>query len=390
MNIGAFFGSRSPEHDVSIITGQLIIQGLKDLGHNVIPVYVKKDGKWAVGEDLGNIDFFKQKDFEEKIKKYEGFAILPDPASKKLILKKNGTFGSKEYSIDVAFPAFHGQFGEDGTVQGLFEMMNIPYVGCDVLASAITMDKVLTKVMYQKYNIPTTNFIYFENRDWVTNKDEVLKSIEKDLKWPLIIKPARLGSSIGISKANNKEELEFSIEVALHYDDKVIVEDCVEDLMDLTVAVLGNENPVVSHIQESVYSKDFFSYEDKYLEDGGAQLGNADKKIIIPASTDDQTTKDIKDTATKVYKIFGCSGTARVDFLYSKTLKKFFVNEINPLPGTLYHHLWQKSGVELKDLLSQLVDLAKEKHEKKEKLTHTFDSAILNQASKDKMKLKGV
>lgn len=390
MNIGVFFGSRSPEHDVSIITGQLIIQGLKDLGHNVIPVYIKKDGSWAVSEELGNIEFFKQKDFETKVKKFEGFSILPDPASEKLILKKAGTFGAKEYSIDVAFPGLHGQYGEDGTIQGLFEMMNVPYVGCDVLTSALTIDKVLTKVIYERYDIPTTKFVYFENKDWTSKKEDVVKEINDTLHWPLIIKPARLGSSIGISKAANAEELEFSIEVALHYDEKVIVEDCIEDLMDLTVAVMGNENPVVSHIQESVYSKDFFSYEDKYLDDGGAQLGNAEKKLIIPASTDDETTKAIKDTAAKVYKIFGCSGTARVDFLYSKNQQKFFVNEINPLPGTLYHHLWQKSGVELKDLLSQLVQFAQEKHERKSKLTHTFDSAILNQASKDKMKLKGV
>lgn len=390
MNIGVFFGSRSPEHDVSIITGQLVIQGLKDLGHNVTPVYIKKDGKWCIGEELGNIEFFKQNDFESKLKKFEGFSIQPEPGSQKLILKRSGVLGSKEYTLDLAFPALHGQYGEDGTIQGLFEMMNVPYVGCDVLSSAITMDKVLTKVIYQRFNIPTAEFVYFENREWIENKSEIINNIKEKLTWPLIIKPARLGSSIGISKAKTEEELEFSIEVALHYDEKVIVEECIEDLMDLTVAVLGNENPITSLIQESVYSKDFFSYEDKYLEDGGAQLGNAEKKLIIPASLDDEASKQIKELAVDIYKIFGCNGTARVDFLYSKSKKEFYANEINPLPGTLYHHLWKKSGIELKDLLSKLIDFAKDRQEKKNKLTHTFDSVILKQASKDKMKLKGV
>jgi len=390
MTIGVFFGSRSPEHDVSIITGQLVVQGLKDLGHNVVPVYIEKNGRWAVGEELGNIEFFKKSDYEKELKKYEGFSILPDPESQKLILRRSSKLSTKEYKIDIAFPALHGQFGEDGTIQGLFEMMNVPYVGCDVVSSAITVDKVLTKVVYQRYNIPTVNFEYFFNSEWINNKETILEDINNNLTWPLIVKPARLGSSIGISKAKTAEELEFAIEVALHYDEKVIVEECVEELMDLTVAVLGNNSPLASLIQESVYSKEFFSYEDKYLEDGGAQLGNAEKKLIIPASLDDETSQSIKDMAVEIYKIFGCSGTARVDFLYSKASKQFFANEINPLPGTLYHHLWQKSGIELKDLLSKLVDFAQEKHDKQEKLTHTFDSDILKQASKDKMKLKGV
>ncbi len=389
MTIGVFFGSRSPEHDVSIITGQLVIQGLKELGHDVVPVYISKDGQWCVGDELGNIEFFKQKDFESKLKKLVGYALLPDPASQKLILRKTGVISNKEYKLDLAFPALHGQYGEDGTIQGLFEMMNVPYVGCDVTTSSITMDKVLTKIVYQRFNIPTTNFIYFENKEWVNNKEDIINDIKSNLTWPVIVKPTKLGSSIGIAKAKTDQELELAIEVALHYDQKVIVEECIEELMDLTVAVIGNEEPIASLIQESVYSKEFFSYEDKYLEQGGAQLGNAEKKIIIPATLDDETTKEIKQMAIDIYKIFNCSGTARVDFLYSKTYKKFYANEINPLPGTLYHHLWKKSGIELKDLLTKLIEYANERQDKKNKVTYTFDSDILKQSNKDKMKLKG-
>ncbi len=388
MNIGVFFGSRSPEHDVSIITGQLIINGLKELNENVIPVYLDKEGKWYVGDELGDINFFKQKDYKNNLEKFAGYNLVLSE-TKKIVLRKNGRLSSKEYAIDMAFPAFHGQNGEDGTIQGLFELLNVPYVGCDVVSSAMTMDKVITKIFYQKFDIPTTNFVYFENNDWVNRKNEILDEIKEKLTNPLIIKPVRLGSSIGISKATNERDLEFNIEVALHYDNKVIVEECVEDLMDVTVAVLGNDSPIASLLQESVFESDFFSYQDKYLEDGGAQLGNAEKSIIIPARLDDETTMQIKDTAINIYKLLGCSGTARVDFLYSKSKKKFYANEINTLPGTLYHHLWKKSGIELKDLLTKLIDFGKDKYNKKEKLTYIFESEILNQANKDKMKLKG-
>ncbi len=389
MNVGVFFGSRNPEHDVSIITGCLAVQGLKDLGHNVIPVYIAKDGKWYIGEQLGDVEFYKDKNLEVKLKPFKGFAIDMEKSQGKMILSRKVLLSTQTYTIDLAFPAIHGQNGEDGTLQGMFEMLNVPYIGCDVPASALAMDKVLTKLIYQRFNIPTTKFIYFSAEEWIDKKNTLVEDIKKNLTWPVFIKPPRLGSSIGMAKASNDQELEFAIEVALHYDSKVLVEEAVEDLMDITVAVLGNEKPEASLIQESAYSKDFFSYEDKYLNEGGAQLGNAEKSIIIPARLDESTTKEIQDMAVEIYKLIGCSGLARVDFLYSKTFKKYYANEINTLPGTLYHHLWKKSGIELPELLIKLVDLAKAKHEKKQKITYTFESAILSKANSGKMKLKG-
>lgn len=384
--IGVFFGSRSPEHDVSILTGQLIISGLKKCGYNVIPIYIDKKGKWYSDARLASMKFFTQNptDLEKKL---SAFNIDFNKSSGRIV--KQSGFLKGNAVLDIAFPAFHGQNGEDGTFQGLCEILNVPYVGCDVTSSALTMDKILTKMIYKANNIPTVDFVYFNLNEWRVNKKNVIQQI-KSLGWPVIIKPARLGSSIGISKAKNQKELEFAVEVALHYDEKVIVEKAVEDLMDVTCCLIGNDDPTPSLLQESVFESAFFSYEDKYLKGGGAQTGNATQSIIIPARLNSKTTKEIQDAAVKVYQILGCSGIARVDFLYDKKIKKWFANEVNTLPGTLYHHLWKKSGVPFEELLKKLIGFAEEKYQKKKQITYTFNSNILTQASSNKLSLKGI
>lgn len=387
--IGVFFGSRSPEHDVSIVTAQLIISGLKKLNYNVIPVYIDKKGRWLISKKLGTIKFFTDPTSSLQLSKVKNFFLeLTESTGKQTFQEKS--ILAKKFSIDLAFPAFHGQNGEDGTFQGMMELLNIPYVGCDTASSAIAMDKVLTKLLYQSINIPTTKFQYVAQQDWFTDKNKQIKLISQYLKWPLIVKPARLGSSIGISKAKNKKELEFTIEVALHYDSKVIIEEYITDLMDVTCCLMGNDNPIPSLLQESVFQSEFFSYEEKYLKDGGAQTGNATQSIIIPARLDPKTTKEIQNAAIKVFKLFGCSGIARVDFLYDKKTKKWFANEINTLPGTLYHHLWKKTGIEFEELLQRLISFAEEKYQAKKSITYTFNSNILTQASSTKLSLKGL
>ena len=251
MNIGVFFGSRSPEHEVSIITGELIISELKKLGHNVTPIYLDKNGRWFVSEELGALKFFTGAEVEKR-ENYGKIFLDIESSNGKLVFKKKG-FRGKEYIVDLAFPAFHGRNGEDGTIQGLFEIFNVPYVGCDVASSAITMDKVITKLLCEHFGIPTVDFIYFEAGEWDAKKSELLENAEKKLGWPMFIKPARLGSSIGVAKAKNRKELEFAIEVALKYDDKVLVEKVVENLADITCCVIGGENPKVSLLQETFF-----------------------------------------------------------------------------------------------------------------------------------------
>jgi len=382
-NIGVFFGGKNPEHDISIFTGEMIIGGLRAMGHKVIPVYIDKKGIWFIGEELGDLKIFREGKFSN-YSKLSGWDLDNEIRGKMAFYKKG--ILKKKVVIDLAFPAIHGQNGEDGTIQGLFEMFDIPYAGCDVYSSAVAMDKVLTKLIYKASSIPTTDFLSFKNIEWEKSRQEVISKIEKDLIYPLFVKPARLGSSIAISKVETKKELEDALEVAFHYDSKVIVEKAVQNLKDLTCCLIGNDEPITSLIMESIYEKDFVSYDDKYIE-GGTQLGKSDKKIVIPALLDKNTTKEIQDMSKKIYKLIGCSGIARVDFLYDSKAKKYFANEINTLPGILYRHLWKKSGIDLGELLEKLIMYALERYEEKQKYTYFFESDVLKSDKSPKLKL---
>ncbi len=377
--IGVFFGSRSPEHDISIITAELIISGLKGLEYPVIPVYFAKDGTWYINEKLSNLSFFQTDIWD--FKNWHRYYLDLENSKEKIILKQKGIFG-KKITIEVSFPAFHGQYGEDGTIQGLWEIFNIPYIGCSVSSSALAKDKVFTKLIYKAKQIPTTDFIYFYNFEWDIHKEKILKEIQEKLHYPLFVKPSRLGSSIGIKKVKNRNELEEAIEVALHYDEKIMVENGIENVRDLTCAVLGNSKDLlVSLVQESLYETDFFTFEDKYLKAGGAQTGKAQQKIVIPAEIPNNLTEEIQKLAKEIFVMFGCSGISRIDFLYDEKENKLYTNEINPLPGTLYHHLFKKSGIELPQLLQKLIDSAFERHREKQQLITTFNSSVLKQSN---------
>ena len=385
MNIGVFFGSRSTEHDVSIITGEFIAFELKKLGHTVVPVYIGKDGQWYVDEELGSLKFFKTSG-NLNFKDYDKVYLDLEKSKGKLVFKKKG-LSTKEFIVDMAFPAFHGVFGEDGTIQGLFEFFGVPYVGCDVPSSAITMDKILTKLFCQRFNIPTVDFVYFDASDWAGQKAALIEKCKKELSWPMFVKPPKLGSSIGIAKVTTDTELEAAAEVALRYGNRVLVEKAVQNLKDLTCAVLGNDKPQASLIQESAFDDELFSYEDKYLTDGGAQFGNAKSSLIIPANIPDETTKAIREMSVDIFKLFGLSGTSRIDFLYDQKANQFYVTEINTLPGTLYHHLWKATGIEMGQLLTNLLDLAAEKHAESAKFIQTFQSSILQFANSIKLNM---
>ncbi|OGI20006.1 MAG: hypothetical protein A3J06_03940 [Candidatus Moranbacteria bacterium RIFCSPLOWO2_02_FULL_48_19] len=386
MIVGVFFGSRSPEHEVSIITGLFIISELKRLGYSVVPVYIDKKGQWFSETVLGSLKFFTAGDWEEKLGRFPRYCVDTGSENQTLVLKKSGIF-AKEITIDMAFPALHGMNGEDGTIQGIFELVNVPYVGCGVTASATAMDKVLTKRLLQRAGIATPPFASFTIDDWQKDKETVLSATKK-LHWPVFVKPARLGSSIAMTKVRKEEELENACEVALHYDTKVIVEESVENLMDITCAVLGNDEPIASLIQESLFEGEHFSYSDKYLEEGGAQLGNAENKIVIPARLSAERTQEVRDLAVRVFKLFDCTGIARVDFLYDKQADKVYANEINTMPGTLYHHLWKASGLEIGALLEKLLMFAEEQHAKKNAITVTFKSDLLSFANSVKLQMK--
>lgn len=386
--IGVFFGSRSPEHDVSIITGQLVLKGLRDMGYEAVPIYLSKEGGWYIAEELGSIEFFKGNDVNEKLSKLAQYTINLEESRGGIVFESSGFFKKGRIAINLAFPALHGPYGEDGTLQGLFEMFNVAYVGCGVTASALAMDKVITKNLYERVGIPTTDFVSFTKNEWHEYKKDILEQ-GKRLGFPLFVKPARGGSSIGIAKVETSDDLEFAVEVALHYDSKALIEKGVPNVADITVALLGNGALIkTSLIQESSFKDGFFTYEEKYLKEGGAQLGRAEKNITIPAKLDEKVRKNVENIAKDIYLNFECSGTARIDFLVDRQTNTMYANEINTMPGTLYHHLWEKSGVPLRELLKTLIRLAKERHAERDKITYTFDSNILSRANSRKLTSK--
>jgi D-alanine-D-alanine ligase len=378
--IGVFFGGQSPEHDVSIITGQLVINTLKKMGKKVLPVYISKKGQWFVDENLSTLSAFQDL---KKFEKESGWNWNIAESKGTMILEKKSILKKEQVTIDLAFPAFHGRFGEDGCFQGIFELCQIPYAGPSLAGAALTMDKAFTKEYYRSHNIPTTDFVVLYAHEWEKSQNLWLEKIEKEIKFPAFVKPARLGSSIGISCAKDKKELEDAIDVAVHYDTKVVIEKAVPNMVDLTCAYLSGdgEQPRVSLVQESVFSSDLFSYEDKYLSDGGAQTGNAEEKLIIPASIGEEENKHVQELTKHIGETMGLTGNCRVDFLYDREAKKLYANEINTIPGTMYHHLWKKSGLTLEEVLERMIQIAEWQQVQNDKLTSVFESSILQSAS---------
>jgi D-alanine-D-alanine ligase len=379
-NIGVLFGGKSPEHDISVITGQLIISVLKKMPeYKVIPVYVDKKEKFFIGENLGSLSFFSADGYQDQLAKLGAYSLDLDHSQDCLLFVKKGILSQQAIKLDLVFPAFHGNLGEDGSIQGLLNIFSVPYVGCEVASSGVAMDKILTKIFYKGLGIPTTKFVSYSRSQWEEKKDSILEEAKQSLQWPVFVKPPHLGSSIGITKVSDPADLEQACEVALHYDDQLLIEESVENLVDITCAVRGYKDPQASLLQESSFSADLFSYEDKYLSDGGAQLGQADKKMAIPANLDEETTKDIQSASLQIFRALGCCGMARFDFLYNKASRQYFANEINPFPGTLYHHLWQKSGVEIEQLVRGLISDALVRHAEKANSTYSFSSEVLGQ-----------
>ncbi len=387
MNIGVFFGSNNPEHDVSIITGQLVISELKKLGHETTAVYIDKNGTWRSGAELSNLKFFANPQLETNLNKLPRINLC-EFGSGKLTLKQNKFLG-KTFNIELAFPSVHGNLGEDGTLQGVFELAGIPYVGCEVTPSAIAIDKIRTKRLLHSMGVPTPDFEVIDKTNWETNRHDLISTTVSKLGLPVVVKPPRLGSSIGVQKVSSEIELENAIEVALRYGSEVLIEKAIPNLKDLTCCVLGNQKLETSLIQESKFEDAVFSYNDKYLKDGGAQFGSSKSGIQIPAQISEELGNKIKQWSMQVFKGLGCTGIARVDFLLDQNSEQIYVIEVNPMPGTLYHHLWKESGVELKELVEKLTSLSIERHNEKKRYISSFSSEILAFARSKKLQLKG-
>ncbi|MGI6612700.1 MAG: D-alanine--D-alanine ligase family protein [Candidatus Nanosyncoccaceae bacterium] len=381
--IAVIFGGQSPEHDISIITAHIpIIQSLLATNqYNVVPIYIAHDGSWYSNQAMNDMAYFKQADFKETIRREKKLQLAFDDGLK--IIWPG--IVPKTVAIDLVFPATHGTLGEDGSLMGLLRMANVPFVGCDLFASATAMDKVLTKQVISAEGVPVVPYIWFTKSDWAKNKVNLLKDADK-LKWPLFVKPVHLGSSIAISKVDNKAELENAIEVAFHYDDKVLVEEAVKNLIEVTLPIMGNDELQFGGIERALNKTEFFNFDDKYMSGGKKGKGaNTGRYSEIPAKISKELSKEVIKWGEATYRTLGCSGIARVDFLIDGAKNQVYVNEVNTLPGSLYHHNWKAVGVSNIDLVTNLVKLAEERFETNKQLTRTFDSDVLNKAGGGKI-----
>jgi D-alanine-D-alanine ligase len=387
--IAVIFGSRSAEHDISIITAiSSIIKPLElTKKYNVEAVYIAKDGSWYMDDKLKDIKLYQTGDINEFIRKSPKLHLQFDDG---LTLVKSSQFaGRKAYKkIDIVFPATHGTHGEDGELMGLLEMANVPYVGCDVSSSVIAIDKVLSKQVAKTNQIDTSETVYFTASEYNNWHQEILKTINTNLKMPLFVKPSRLGSSIGISKVENEKELVNAIEVAMHYDDKIIVEEAIRNLVEVTVPIMGNEytNLIAGLVERPLSLKnDIFDFDTKYMNQGkgGKKMGLGVKGSQgyseLPAKISKDLYAKCLETAKQVYKVAGCSGISRIDLLIDSKTKKVYFNEINPMPGSLYAHNWRASGISSVDLVEKLVAYAEDRWKEKQKLTTTFSTNFLKQ-----------
>jgi D-alanine-D-alanine ligase len=383
--IAVIFGGRSTEHDVSIVTALASVIKPLELTkqYEIEPIYIAKDGSWYWDQKLKDIDLYQSGEIEEFMRKAPKTHLLFDDG---LTLVKSSQFaGRKQYKkIDVVFPAMHGTHGEDGELMGILEMANVPYVGCGVAASAVSMDKVLSKQVTQSANIASTPWMWFYANDLGRDHSKILKEIEK-LQYPLFVKPAHLGSSIGITRVTEKSQLMNALEVAAHYDDRVIVEQGVANLVEVTLPIMGNEEPIAATLEQPMlHAEDFFDFETKYMQ-GGKKGGQKSGKqgaqgySKIPADLPEDLYDQAIQVGLDVYKTIGCSGISRVDMLVDTKAKKVMFNEINPLPGDLYRHNWQQSGVSTTELVTKLVDYAQARWQARQKLATAFSTNYLKQ-----------
>lgn len=383
-NVAVVFGGKSVEHEVSIITGMQVIENMDKSKYNPIPVYITKEGRFLSGDVLRNFKTFKEGDFSKAVEVF--FKGYSDDHNLYTVAREKGGLFSKETEslkvfekIDIIFPALHGTYGEDGCIQGLFELMNIPYVGCGVVAGAVGMDKVIMKKAFQSENIPMTDYFYFYRNEW-KNKDEIIEKAEK-LGYSLFVKPANLGSSVGISKAKDRESFIEAVEVAIKFDRKIIVEKAVENPREINAAVMGYEDDItVSACEEPTGWKEFLSYEDKYVGEGKTKgTGMKNQKKNLPADIPDEIRDEIQKYAKLAFRAIDGMGDARIDFLLDGN--KVYVNEINTLPGSIAFYLWEESGIKFKDLITKLIELSKVRYEQRSSNIYSYNSELLKKTT---------
>ncbi len=395
LNIGIVFGGVSPEHEVSIITAMQVAAALDTTRYRPIPVYLAKDGNSYTGPNLFNIDVYKDLDTLLLIAQQVHLQAGESGNVELVANVPKGWFGQQlqRINLDVLFLALHGGEGENGAMQGICEMYDVAYTGSSVLGSALGMDKVLSKMVCRDQDIPVVDFLTVRDGAWANNEETWLDRCEAKLGYPVVVKPARLGSSIGISKASNREQLDAAIEEALRFDEKVIIERAVQNLREINCSVLGDpEEAVASVLEQPLTGEELLTYQEKYMRgsrgDGakvagakgttqGGSSGMASLDRMIPAPISEEQTKEIRDLAVRIFQLFECAGLARIDFMIDDATGQVYFNEINTIPGSFSFYLWQPSGIPFDELTHRLIEIARSQNQKKSKRVRSYDVNLL-------------
>lgn len=388
IKLGVIFGGVSVEHEVSIITAVQAMNNIDTVKYEIIPIYITKEGVWYSGAMLKDIKIYNDMDL---LKRYAKEVVLYKKDNQ-FILQSKGFFKKEVTDLDICLPIMHGTNGEDGSLQGYLETVGIPYCESDHYASVVGQDKIFMKQIWKDSGVPVVKFDWFYDIDYETNPDKIIERLEK-LGYPMIVKPARLGSSVGISVAHDNQGLRDAIGDAINYDSKILVEEMVQNLTEVNISVLGNyRKQKLSVIEEVGSDSDFLTYEDKYVGGSkGASKGIVNTKRIIPARISDDLTDKVRDIAKKAFKALGSSGVVRIDFLIDKDNNKVYANEINSIPGSLSFYLWDKTDKEYQDLLDEVLTIAIRDYKDKVNKTRSFDTNILKSFSGNGVKgIKGV
>lgn len=396
--VGVIFGSRTGEHEVSVISAHQVMAALETAGYDLLPIYITKEGSWYAGGPLNNIAVYKTKGFDPgTIEGVYRVSLSPDTSIRTLLLHPDAKLGfmkkAPQLWADVFFPVMHGSFGEDGTLQGLLELADVPFTGPSAFAAALTMDKVRTKSVCLDVGIPVLHSVAFSRSAWNRNRDELVEHSEKLAAYPLFVKPVCLGSSIGVSRASNREELIQGINTALALDFQVMIEPALTDFIEINCSVMGPPE-IASVCEQPVPRKDVLTFEDKYKRGGKSKQGSklsgskggassessggmASLDRLIPAPISDELTKEVQRLAIEVCRAVRSSGVCRCDFMFDKKAQKLYFNEINPIPGSLAFYLWEASGVDFDQLVSKAVDIAFAEYSVRKETMYSFDANLL-------------
>lgn len=380
IKLAVLFGGKSVEHEISIISALQACEYINREKYEVIPLYMTKEGEFYTGEQIGHIE------------RYKDIPLLLRESTRVLLLSEEGKVNMVRYplkklgsnvlgSIDVVFPIVHGTNVEDGTLQGYLQTLGLPYVGCDVLSSAVGMNKYVMKAVFKDNDIPVLPCACYNLADF-EDVEKLLDRIEGRFPYPVIVKPINLGSSVGISKADHREDLEEALGLAFNFSQKVLVEPAIQHLKEINCAVLGDElEAEASECEEPLNAEEILTYEDKYIGGGkskGASKGMASLSRAIPANISAQRREEIRQMAVRAFQCLGCSGVARIDFMIDQDTDQVYLNEINTIPGSLSFYLWEPVGLPYTELLERMIQLALKRHRENGKLTFSFETNVLS------------